>query len=250
MPKILLKRNSISGKKPEISEIELGEVAINTSDGVLYTKIYKDGAYGIQSIGASELKRVENTTGTRYGWRISTENPENYLETGAFSIALNQATDSNNLTGASGDFAFSAGKDTIASGLSSSAFGLNTIAQNDSMHVVGKYNTGTAIDTIYEVGIGTDTNKRKNAFEIYTDGRVIASELTIALIDDVNTSARVLITKEYADANYSAVGSTTFVGLTDTPQDYNNAAGYAVKVNASGNALEFVDDSVTDGGQF
>lgn len=43
-------------------------------------------------------------------------------------------------------------------------------------------------------------------------------------------------------------GATTFVALTDTPANYTGAAGRIVKVNAAGNALEFVPG--VDGGSF
>jgi len=43
--------------------------------------------------------------------------------------------------------------------------------------------------------------------------------------------------------NLSNIGSNTFVNLSDTPANYNSAAGKVVKVNSSGNALEFVDSS-------
>jgi hypothetical protein len=122
------------------------------------------------------------------------------------------------------------------------------------MYAAGRYNIGTDTDTIYEIGVGyagSGGPERRNAFEIYTDGKVVAPELTSALINDSNTPTRVLITKEYADSNYGGgSGSSTFVGLNDTPADYTNAAGYTVKVNAAGDALEFVDDSTIDGGQF
>lgn len=36
-------------------------------------------------------------------------------------------------------------------------------------------------------------------------------------------------------------GSSTFTGLTDTPANYTSSAGYLVRVNATPNALEFVD---------
>lgn len=42
----------------------------------------------------------------------------------------------------------------------------------------------------------------------------------------------------------------TFSGLTDTPASYTGSAGFTVKVNATEDALEFVDESVVDGGAF
>jgi hypothetical protein len=43
-----------------------------------------------------------------------------------------------------------------------------------------------------------------NAFEIYTDGKVTAPELTTTLIDDSNTTNKVLVTKEWVQANAGA----------------------------------------------
>jgi hypothetical protein len=60
------------------------------------------------------------------------------------------------------------------------------------------FNVGTSSDTIHETGIGTGWDDRKNAFEIYIDGKVVAPELTTTLINDSNTPGRVLITKEAA----------------------------------------------------
>ena len=51
-------------------------------------------------------------------------------------------------------------------------------------------------------------------------------------------------------ANSLANYSTSFAGLTDTPTNYTGSAGYTVKVNATADALEFVDTSVIDGGTF
>jgi len=83
----------------------------------------------------------------------------------------------------------------VTGSLGAHAEGYGTIAQNDSMHVEGRYNVGTATDTIHETGIGIRASDRKNAFEIYTDGRLVAPELTATLIDAAGDKS--LIIKEY-----------------------------------------------------
>jgi len=127
-----------------------------------------------------------------------------------------------------------------AVGLASHAEGLNTIAQNEAMHAAGKLNIGTATDTIHETGIGTydeptNTITRKNAFEIYTDGRIHAPEQTIALHDDPKS----LTTKEYVDANAGGgpdilevltVGSTEYPTLTDAMDYTKNYYGASFKI--------------------
>lgn len=52
--------------------------------------------------------------------------------------------------------------------------------------------------------------------------------------------ANSLITKQYVDDAISSF-STTFLGLTDTPNSYGSSNGYAVRVNSVGTGLEFVE---------
>jgi len=48
----------------------------------------------------------------------------------------------------------------------------------------------------------------------------------------------------------STVGRTSFVALDDTPANYTGSGSYVVKVKSDESGLEFVDDSVIDGGTF
>ena len=128
-------------------------------------------------------------------------------------------------TTSTGDYSHAEGYRTKTTGQSSHAEGVYTIAQNNSMHAAGKYNIGTATDTIHETGIGTSDSDRKNAFEIYTDGKVVTPELTTTLIDDTNTTNKVLVTKEWVQANtsvsrtveeFTGDGTTTSFTLSNT----------------------------------
>lgn len=47
------------------------------------------------------------------------------------------------------------------------------------------------------------------------------------------------------DSALSALGSSTFTGLTDTPANYTSAGGYILRVNSTPNAVEFVDFATT-----
>ena len=42
-PKIQLRRSSVSGKKPTTTQLQLGELAVNTYDGKVYIKQDTDG---------------------------------------------------------------------------------------------------------------------------------------------------------------------------------------------------------------
>lgn len=80
------------------------------------------------------------------------------------------------------------------------------------------------------------------------DGSVDLGPLTTRVADvesDVEghetrlASAETKITALENNPGGGGEGSTTFLGLTDTPASYTNAAGKGVKVNTAGDALEF-----------
>ena len=98
-------------------------------------------------------------------------------------------------TKASSEDSHAEGNDTEATGESSHAEGNSTIALNNNSHAAGVYNIGTSTETIHETGIGISNNDRKNAFEIYKDGRIYAPELST----DKITSPKCLVTKEYLE---------------------------------------------------
>jgi len=249
MPKILMKRNDISGVAPDVSEIELGEITINTYDGKLYTKI-NNGTEAIIEIGGSGgtptgLELIDEGRGP--GWRLIGRDPDNYGEmardavdvsssyshslangaTGQASFAANINTKAmglgsaafNNENYAIGDYSFAIGTKTKATGMASFAAGFaseasgycaismgygatasakasfscgrNTNAKNENSVAMGSYNLGSSDDTLFEFGIGyfdssTGAHK-KNAFEIYNDGKLTAPELTPDIVDtDLN----------------------------------------------------------------
>jgi hypothetical protein len=110
---------------------------------------------------------------------------------GKYSASFNFSTQ------AQQDYSMAVGYCTDAIGLGSFSEGNHTRAQNDYMHAEGKFNIGTATDTIHEIGIGTSDIDRKNAFEAFLDGKLVAPELSIDLINDINTPGRVLVTREW-----------------------------------------------------
>jgi hypothetical protein len=81
------------------------------------------------------------------------------------------------------------------------------------MHAAGKFNVGTATDTIHETGIGTKISDRKNAFEIYTDGTLTAPEATPTLVYARGQQALVPISYLFS-AEFGSSLPTTDPGVT------------------------------------
>ncbi len=208
---IIIKRSAVSGKIPTSAQLGLGELAINTYDGKIYLK-KDDGAESIVSFfgGASQLELITENSNT--GWRVFGRDPAVYGIIGDKAIDFSYQ-DGSVISdgGAVGSYSFAKGNGTKASGSDSHAEGTYTIAQNNSMYAAGKYNIGTSPDSIMEVGIGIDNSTRKNGFEIYTDGKMRAPELTVALHDN----PRSLVTKEYAETNFTTItnSNTNFTNI-------------------------------------
>lgn len=75
----------------------------------------------------------------------------------------------NNATGLA---SFAAGNNTTASGAYAASFGYGTIAKSAYSFVTGKYNDNTVTNTLFEIGMGTDNNNRKNALTVLNTGQV------------------------------------------------------------------------------
>lgn len=77
------------------------------------------------------------------------------------------------------------------------------------------------------------------------DSDQLSVDVTISGVTPTQDSH--LTTKQYVD---SKVGSATFIGLTDTPTTYSGFENYVVRVNATGDALDFVEPGITEEGVY
>tara|TARA_B000000609_G_scaffold156371_1_gene148815 strand:- start:2082 stop:4388 length:2307 start_codon:yes stop_codon:yes gene_type:complete len=113
--------------------------------------------------------------------------------------------------------------------------------------------TNSEIKTAYEANSDTNafTDAEKTKLTGISTGADVTSSNSINALTDVNTSGvadgKILKYQAssssfiIADDTGGSQGATTFTGLTDTPANYGNAANKTLKVNSSGNAVEFVD---------
>ncbi len=119
----------------------------------------------------------------------------NATATGAAAVSLGGAN-------AVGDRSVALGSNGDAIGDYSLVGGNDTRMEMNNGTAFGTYNNYSA-GSIFDIGIGI-FDEHKNAFEVYTDGRVHAPSLELASIID----NKCLVTKEYTDAN-SGVQSDT-----------------------------------------
>ena len=135
----------------------------------------------------------------------------------------------------------------------------NVFTDADHTKLNGIETSATADQTDAEIKTAYENNSNTNAF---TDaektklsgiatGADVTSSNSINALTDVNTSgvADGKILKYQAssssfiiadDGGSGSGGATAFTGLSDTPANYGSAAGKTLKVNSSGNAIEFV----------
>lgn len=121
---------------------------------------------GNNSIAVGNQSEASNSNSVAFG--------NNTLANGSAATALGFSTE------ASGSYSFASGNRTEAAGNNAVAFGENTYAHSRSEFVIGRYNevvtgnkTGwTLSNSIFQVGIGTDVNNRKNAITVRKNGWV------------------------------------------------------------------------------
>ena len=128
----------------------------------------------------------------------------------------------------------------------------NVFTDADHTKLNGIEAGATADQTNSEIKTAYEANSDTNAF---TDAeKTKLSNLgSLNALSDVNTAGvadgKILKYQAssssfiIADDTGGSQGATTFTGLTDTPANYGNAANKTLKVNSSGNAVEFVDVS-------
>jgi hypothetical protein len=58
---IKVKQSSVGGKVPTTTQLQLGELALNTTDGKLYFKKNVSGTESIVTVSASTASQGENT---------------------------------------------------------------------------------------------------------------------------------------------------------------------------------------------
>ncbi|RKE95036.1 tail fiber domain-containing protein [Ichthyenterobacterium magnum] len=135
--------------------------------------------------------------GNGIGWRLIGRNPNLYGNIGRQAVDLSFSNDGVFVFGALADY--------------STAIGFNVSAESYASTVIGRRNEGggtldswVETDPLFEIGNGTFLD-RSNALTILKNGTITAPSFDISEI----TNPKALITKEFADANYSGGGSGT-----------------------------------------
>ena len=122
---------------------------------------------------------------------------------------------------------FAAQEEQNLGNVSTSASGLMSIADKTKLDGIETAatadQTASEIKTLYEDSGNNNASYIKTQYESNSD--------TNAFTDAEKTKLSGIT---------AGAGATTFVGLGDTPTNFTGAAGKTVKVNSSGNALEFV----------
>ena len=230
---------------------------VNASAAIAGTKISPD--FGSQNIA---------TSGTVDGRDVSVDGSKlDGIETGATAdqtaaeirTLVDNATDSNVFTDA--DHTKLNGIETGATADQTdaeirtaveNATDSNVFTDADHTKLNGIETGATADQTNSEIKTAYEANSNTNAF---TDAeKTKLSNLgSLNALSDVNTAGvqdgKILKYQAssssfiIADDSGGSQGATTFTGLSDTPANFGNAANKTLKVNSSGNAVEFVDVS-------
>jgi hypothetical protein len=277
----------ISGDFPSIdwgNDDHFLNVQIDTGSGLvdMGTTEFKSVPYALNAANVSGLEALDEGNGI--GWRLIGSDPFNYGNIGLNATDLSNSLFPSDIAGATGNYSLAMGYDTkaagdfstaigstaealgsfsiaagfgnMASGYNSIALGYATQSQSFKSTAIGNRNIGGGdpdswieTDPLFEIGNGTDA-QRLNALTVLKNGTITAPSYDISEITD----ARALITKEYADANYSGGGSGSSSGLEAI--DEGNGIGWrligrdpANYEPIGENALDFSDMPFPDPGK-
>jgi hypothetical protein len=194
------------GKDPNnYGNIGLDATDLSSSTAASITR----GATGIQSTAMGENTTASGSNATAMG-EFSTASGGNSVAMGFDTTASNFASTAiGRSTTASGSHSTAMGSFTTASGARSTSMGLDTDAESFTSTAMGRFNVGggnattwVETDPLFEIGNGPTSNNRTNALTVLKNGTITAPTFDISEITD----AKALITKEYADANYTNTG--------------------------------------------
>jgi hypothetical protein len=112
-----------------------------------------------------------------------------------------------------------------------------------------KVNAGaSAVEFVVESN--TPTTRNVATTHSLSGGGDLSADRTLSLLNDLASPGpdQVYGTDAAGEKGWKAnpsggSGSTTFIGLTDTPSNYTDALGHFVRVNAASDGLEYVDTS-------
>lgn len=165
----LTSHQDISGKMDKANPTGTGKFVVgsNVSATGTTSQAMGDHATASKLCSHAEGKYTEASGIGAHAEGYGNGNSQKIIASGGGAHAEGYAYNSH-LT-ASGTGAHAEGRETTASGKYSHAGGNNTIAAYESQTTIGQFNSNKST-TYFEVGNGTSTSARSNAFEVYSDG--------------------------------------------------------------------------------
>ena len=127
-------------------------------------------------------------------------------------------------TTANGNWSHAEGDATLASGDYSHAEGYNTTAQGDSQFVTGRFNNPNASD-LFQIGCGSDSNSKQNAFSIDNEGK--AHIYKGLILEDVDISSNNSVLKlNPSNGKNIIIGNNSLVVNNATGSDRGHISIY------------------------
>lgn len=150
----------------------------------------------------------------------------NYSHTeGAFTTAIGIGSHAEGYcTNAQGDYSHAEGYHTLASGSQSHAEGYKTTAQGESQFVAGRFNSPNVSD-LFQIGCGSDSNSKQNAFSIDNEGK--AHIYKGLILEDVDISSNNSVLKlNPSNGKNIIIGNNSLVVNNATGSDRGHISIY------------------------
>ena len=217
----------VGSQSSGIGSVALGGIEPGTNSGAIATANASVAFPASRASGWLSFAALINDTSTTYGAKSvgSLAIGTGAIASGYDTVAIGV------LVQATGIGAVSIGAYGVASGNESMSFGTNNVASGVRSIAIGNFASST-LDNLIALGGSADTVKISGAY-------------TLPIADGAN--GQILTTDgagnvTFADAIGGGGGTSTFLGLTDTPSSYTGGANQLVGVTPTEDGLGFTNE--------
>ena len=265
---LLLKRSAVAGKIPVAADLQVGELAVNLADALLYTKRADNTVIPVGSIAPGSHTYTRTTFAATAGQTTFTiaYNPA-LLEVYVNGVLLAR-TDYTASNGTSIVLGSAAELDDVVEVVAFTVYNLNTVLSSNIIGTIpisaGGTNATTAADARTNLGLGTSATTNSTAYATSAQGTLANNAVSAVTSTDSSVTITTTGTSKNLSVSYSGLvgavptwnqnttgtsaglSSTLVIASGGTGQTTANAAFNALAPSQTGNTGKVLSTNGTD----
>ena len=265
---LLLKRSAVAGKIPVAADLQVGELAVNLADAMLYTKRADNTVIPVGSIAPCSHTYVRTTFTATAGQTTFTVSYNPALLEVYVNGVLLARTDYTATNGTSIVLGSAAELDDVVEVVAFTVYNLNTVLSSNIIGTIpisaGGTNATTAADARTNLGLGTAATTNSIAYATSAQGTLADNAISAVTSTDSSVTITTTGTSKNLSVSYSGLvgavptwnqnttgtsaglSSTLVIASGGTGQTTANAAFNALAPSQTGNTGKILSTNGTD----